>query len=63
MNSVPPTFLETIHLVRTQNFPKKIFTGQQKLGFCVRFTQPAITCSKLAIETLEQGLKYVQSQQ
>ena len=23
--------------------------------------QPAITCSKLAIETLEQGVKYVQS--
>ena len=25
------------------------------------FTQPAITCSKLMIETLEQGVKYVQS--
>ena len=24
-------------------------------------TQPAITCSKLAIETPEQGVKYVQS--
>ena len=24
-------------------------------------TQPAIACSKLAIETLEQGVKYVQS--
>ena len=24
--------------------------------------QPAITCSKLTIETLEQGVKYVQSQ-
>ena len=24
-------------------------------------TQPAITCSKLTIETLEQGMKYVQS--
>ena len=23
--------------------------------------QPAITCSKLTIETLEQGVKYVQS--
>ena len=23
--------------------------------------QPAITCSKLVIETLEQGVKYVQS--
>ena len=24
-------------------------------------TQPAITCSKLEIETLEQGMKYLQS--
>ena len=24
-------------------------------------TQPAITCSKLTIETIEQGVKYVQS--
>ena len=26
-------------------------------------TQPAFTCSKLTIETLRQGVKYVQSQQ
>ena len=26
-----------------------------------RITQPAITCSKLTIETWEQGVKYVQS--
>ena len=26
-----------------------------------KFSQPAITCSKLTIETLEQGVKYVQS--
>ena len=26
---------------------------------CVELTQPAITCSKLTIETLEQGVKYV----
>ena len=25
------------------------------------YTQPVITCSKLTIETLEQGVKYVQS--
>ena len=24
-------------------------------------TQPAITCSKLTVETLEQGMKYIQS--
>ena len=26
-------------------------------------TQPAFTCSKLTIETLEQGVKYIQSKQ
>ena len=29
--------------------------------FLVVYSQPAITCSKLTIETLEQGVKYVQS--
>ena len=29
--------------------------------FKIEQTQPAITCSKLTIETLEQGVKYVQS--
>ena len=24
-------------------------------------TQPAVTCSKLTVETLEQGVKYIQS--
>ena len=27
------------------------------------FSEPAITCSKLIIETLKQGVKYVQSEQ
>ena len=27
----------------------------------VKSSQPAITCSKLTMETLEQGVKYVQS--
>ena len=33
------------------------------LGFrwILHFSQPAFTCSKLTIETLEQGVKYVQS--
>ena len=39
-------------------------TGQtdQKytLHFQVNVSQPAITCSKLTTETLEQGVKYVQ---
>ena len=32
------------------------------LTFQLRVNQPAFTCSKLAIETLEQDVKYVQSQ-
>ena len=31
------------------------------IDLCILFTQPAFTCSKLTIETLEQGMKYVQS--
>ena len=31
------------------------------ISFKVVSTQPAFTCSKLTIETLEQGVKYVQS--
>ena len=27
----------------------------------LEITQPAITCSELTVETLEQGMKYVQS--
>ena len=33
---------------------RKMFTG-------IVSSQPAMTCSKLTIETLQQGLKYVQS--
>ena len=29
--------------------------------YFLTYTQPAFTCSKLTIETLEQGVKYVQS--
>ena len=32
-----------------------------EMGQWVDITQPAITFSKLTIETLEQGVKYVQS--
>ena len=34
-----------------------VFTEQKVRGI----PQPAIACSKLTIETLEQGVKYVQS--
>ena len=46
------------------------YISNQKLVFvlcktCLKFlkedTQPAFTCSKLTIEALEQGVKYVQS--
>ena len=30
-------------------------------GYCQPVSQLAVTCSKLTKETLEQGLKYVQS--
>ena len=32
-----------------------------KYDHVLYYSQPAITCSKLTIETLEQGVKYVQS--
>ena len=37
--------------------------GLQSYQVCwlVVLSQPAMTCSKLTIETLEQGVKYVQS--
>ena len=35
-------------------------TGLSKSYMTHTLSQPAITCSKLAIETLEQGVKYVQ---
>ena len=39
---------------------KLAFESSLYLYFYV-LTQPAFTCSKLTIETLEQGVKYVQS--
>ena len=32
-----------------------------KIAVGIGLSQPAITCSKLTIETLENGVKYVQS--
>ena len=42
---------------RLQNFSFSIMIG----SFLNKFAQPTITCAKLTIETLEQGVKYVQS--
>ena len=37
--------------------------NQNRTAFFAHDSQPAFTCSKLTTETLEQGAKYVQSQQ
>ena len=48
------------------NFPANEQPIQVQINFCLNYgsltlTHPAITCSKLTIETLEKGVKYVQS--
>ena len=37
------------------------YKSKHNLKYKNQVTQPAFTCSKLTIETLEQGVKYVQS--
>ena len=45
--------------MRRYNKVYKVYkTSHFRKGVC---SQPAFTCSKLTIETLEQGVKYVQS--
>ena len=65
------TFLEKLVLVRFYKLSKNHYDGtffplkaspSPKETF-LGFTQPAITCSKLIIEPLEQGVKYVQNWQ
>ena len=46
--------MKNLHFSRT-------FTQKEDLPIFLQNTQPAITCSKLTIERLEQGVKYVQS--
>ena len=43
------------------DFSENIFTDGWTDGKKKYIPQPAFTCSKLTIETLEQGVKYVQS--
>ena len=43
--------------------PEYIAMKIQQVTNVAIISQPAITCSKLTIETLKQGVKYVQSQQ
>ena len=62
---------ELIHRWGTENFEcfganvyffdKSIRLEFETFGTKLTFTQPAITCSKLTKETVEQGVKYVQS--
>ena len=42
-------------------FFRSISKNMKKNQFVLIMTQPAITCSRLTIETLEQGEEYVQS--
>ena len=44
---------------KSVGFQKNQRKNQREIVF--NPTQPAFTCSKLTIETLEQGVKYVQS--
>ena len=44
-----------------RSFSKKKTLDKLALNYISIKTQPTITCSKFTIETLEQGVKYVQS--
>ena len=44
-----------------KNFQYKFCYNLATAGIREESTQPVITCPKLTIETLEQGVKYVQS--
>ena len=52
--------LNALHSTR-KNFIKNESSSTSKLALKHQTPQPAFTCSKLTIETLEQGVKYVQS--
>ena len=53
-----PLHLSPIH----KDSPSKITSAKYyHYQETLKTTQPAIPCSKLTIETLEQGVKYVQS--
>ena len=48
------------HLKNSQRLKDVWLKEVSRVNF-FNFTQPAFACSKLTIETLEQGVKYVQS--
>ena len=49
------------HKMGCWQFPTDFLNFDNICHVILKKTQPAITCSKLTIETLEQGVKYVQS--
>ena len=53
-----PLHLSPIH---KDSLSKITFAKYYHYQETLKTNQPAITCSKLTIETLEQGVKYVQS--
>ena len=54
----PTITMEIITIVKPLNI---FYLFRDVIPFKIRYSQPAITCSNLTIETLEQGVKYVQS--
>ena len=58
MKSVDFTKAQKFRYLENETFFLQI---KKFINYTSRTTQPAITCSKLTIETLEQGVKYVQS--
>ena len=69
-NSLTSLGVDEMMANQHQNYAKLIWSvvSKDKRNFQIHlisnlhlFTQPAITCSKLTIKRLEQGVKYVQS--
>ena len=59
LKSLIPTFYERNIRVRTEL--QLSFEQLPSQSSYIKISQPTYTCSKLTIETLEQGVKYVQS--
>ena len=51
--------IQTSHIYITPKVHKKDIPGRQVVS--CKISKPTVTCSKSAIETLEPGVKYVQS--
>ena len=60
MKSVDHQTISKIYQLNFTSFSFSVISSYYSPRILIS-TQPAITCSKLTIETLEQGVKYVQS--